>query len=145
MKVTKCCGAKLYKAERVAEDEYGYGVPRPVLCCSNCGCEMPEMVEAKPITELKEVCSSEVEGTIAYNEVARMKKDQKEFIKELDGTEIFFRDLGAVGIDASNMQLVRGDWREKITSRNYKEVVDAYNMTEYGTTDMNRIMEMEGF
>ena len=45
MKITKCCGAKLYQDERVPEEEYNYGVPRPVLCCSNCGTEMPDMVE----------------------------------------------------------------------------------------------------
>ena len=34
---------------------------------------------------------------------------------------------------------------EKITSKNYQEVIDGYNMTEYGTTNIKMIMEMEGF
>lgn len=45
MKKTKCCGAELFETERVTEDEYNYGIPRPVLCCSNCGVEMPDMKE----------------------------------------------------------------------------------------------------
>lgn len=41
--VTACCGVGLYEAERMSEENYPYGEVRPVLCCKNCGIEMPPM------------------------------------------------------------------------------------------------------
>jgi len=73
-----------------------------------------------------------------------MKINDKELIEEMNHSEFFFRDYGTVQIDG--FSLIRGgEVVEKITSKNIDEVRDAINMTEYGTTDMNEIMRMEGF
>jgi len=73
-----------------------------------------------------------------------MNKNQKEFIEQLNGSELMFEDVGCVGIEGN--KLIKGSKTIlTITSKTYKRVVDAYNLDEYGTTDFDSIMKMEGF
>ena len=73
-----------------------------------------------------------------------MNKEQKEFIKSLNGTEFFYSDIG--GVLVRDFELIRfGEVIEKITSKNYQEIVDSYHEDEYGTTDIKEILAMEGF
>ena len=73
-----------------------------------------------------------------------MNKYDKEFLKELNGQEIYYKDIGIVMI--KDFTLIRhGEVIEKITSKNIRDVIDGYHMTEYGTTNIQMIMEMEGF
>lgn len=41
--ITACCDAGLYASDRMSEENYPYGEIRTVLCCKNCGIEMPRM------------------------------------------------------------------------------------------------------
>ena len=76
-----------------------------------------------------------------------MNKQQKEFLQTLNDTEILLCPYGAVGIVAKNDKygfVYCGDFH-KIDNSNYELIKDAYYMTEYGTTDFNKILKMEGF
>jgi hypothetical protein len=80
----------------------------------------------------------------AKNGCETMNKNQIETMKELEGSEVFYEDLGAVGIKVEGTDVFVIDCGRKIKS-SYKKVMTAYLMTEYGTTDMSEIMSMEGF
>ena len=73
-----------------------------------------------------------------------MNKEQLETMNELNGSEVMFGELGAVGVKVEGTDVFIVDGNRKIKST-YKEVLEAYYMTEYGTTDMAEIMRMEGF
>lgn len=73
-----------------------------------------------------------------------LSRQQKNFIRELDGTEIQYSDIGTVFV-RGNKLIHNGEVVERITPENYDEVVEGYRMTEYGTTDLKQIMRMEGF
>jgi len=72
-----------------------------------------------------------------------MDKQQKELLKSLNGQEILLCPYGAVGIKGNTF--VHGGIAHKIDSSNFEEISDAHLMTEYGTTDFDAIMRMEGF
>ena len=72
-----------------------------------------------------------------------MNKGQKELIELLNGEEFVFNGE-VVGVEGFNL-ISAGRVFEAITSKNYKAVVDAFHMQEYGTTDFKQIMAMEGF
>jgi hypothetical protein len=64
-----------------------------------------------------------------------MTPQQLKIIEALQGEEIYFRDFGAVGIK-DNTLVDCGKVIFKITNATFKEVWDAYLMTEYGTTEV---------
>ena len=73
-----------------------------------------------------------------------MNKINQEYVNEVQGQEIFFRDIGCVMIDGNT--LTRGkEVVLKINDKTFKEFQSAYNMSEYGTDDFETIMKMEGF
>jgi len=73
-----------------------------------------------------------------------MNKEQKQFIKELNGQEIFFKDFGVVAIIEDSL-VHCGKKILKITNNNFKEIQKAYFYTEYGTWDINNILKIEGY
>ena len=72
-----------------------------------------------------------------------MNKQQKEFLKALNGEEILLYPYGAVMIE-NNTFIYMGE-KHKIDSSNYEEIHDAFIMQEYGTMDLMSIIKMEGF
>jgi hypothetical protein len=77
--------------------------------------------------------------------MGKITQNQQEFIDAVQGTEIFFRDIGCVGVEGNTLSR-GGKVVFKIDSKKaYKEFMSAYNMTEYGTDDFKAIMRMEGF
>lgn len=72
-----------------------------------------------------------------------MDKNDIEFLKALNGTEILLCPYGSVMIKGKSF-IYCGE-SHKIDSSNFELIKDAYYMTEYGTTDFNAIMIKEGF
>ena len=81
-----------------------------------------------------------------------MDKENKEWMEVLDGSEIWtnafvkrFDERVCVGIDAKNLSCVHSGISFKPTDKEMKELLDDRNLQEYGTTDSEKIMRMEGF
>ena len=79
-----------------------------------------------------------------------MKKDTQEFWQIMKGSEIWTDAFGSrfgervcVGIDYP--YVINAGEKFKPTDKEWAELKDDYYRQEYGTTDMNRIMAMEGF
>ena len=77
-------------------------------------------------------------------------KDQKEFLKVIEGQEVWTNAFGkqfgervCVGIE--NGQIACGGKRFKPTKKELKELEHDYLIQEYGTADFKEIMRIEGF